>query len=604
MKSLITDIEFLSKTRQTYIDELSFAGRGLKLNTKDDVQEIVKSILNCKSMRVLRLEGNTISPEVAEELSKALMKHPELERFIVNDIFTGRLKDEIPLALKSLCGAIDKSGAHLVEINMSDNAFGPIGLHALVDFLESTSCFSLKEIRMHNNGLGPQGSQKFASALNKCLQNSGGQFKLKVFVCGRNRLEFEGAKSICDVLKKIGSLEEIQMPQNGIRPSAIEFLAEACMHNTELKIINFNDNTFLKSGAEWMSKALINLKKLEYLNLGDCLLKSKGALLIARAVTNLSNLKEIILSFNEINLYTGLEICSLLVKCNFKALQLIDLNGNKFGDDGKIEIVEILEPVKQFLASLSEDEGSDEEDQEEDDEVDSEEETSEVVVDDEYEDYDQVENEDYEEYEEENIKEKFSNFDIAKQQQQSLFNQLKTTATPSTPNLFSSLVKNNALLTNIKKFDDFILNPTINNLIQVEQQTIESVIRNPKFNGSFLIKFLSHLANIYDNSNSNNKIVLEYANNFCGLYLANDSAKQIFSDELLTEFGMLKSEEKQFRPIELTEKLQSILKNVFSQSYFPSLTKSTLKSFLNLRNDQQIQILNRKNYELLIKCVS
>ena len=45
MKSLVTDIEFLSKTRQTYPDELSFTGRGLKLNTREDVKEICQAIL-------------------------------------------------------------------------------------------------------------------------------------------------------------------------------------------------------------------------------------------------------------------------------------------------------------------------------------------------------------------------------------------------------------------------------------------------------------------------------------------------------------------------------------------------------------------------------
>jgi Ran GTPase-activating protein 1 len=107
---------------------------------------------------------------------------------------------------------------------MSDNAFGPIGLDALVSFFQSGCCFSLKEIRMHNNGLGPQGAQKFAHALDKCLENSGGTLALKVFICGRNRLEFEGAKAISNTLKNIGTLEEIQMPQNGIRPNGIEFL--------------------------------------------------------------------------------------------------------------------------------------------------------------------------------------------------------------------------------------------------------------------------------------------------------------------------------------------------------------------------------------------
>lgn len=36
MKSQITDIEHLSKTRQVYPNELSFAGKGLKLMTAED----------------------------------------------------------------------------------------------------------------------------------------------------------------------------------------------------------------------------------------------------------------------------------------------------------------------------------------------------------------------------------------------------------------------------------------------------------------------------------------------------------------------------------------------------------------------------------------
>ena len=254
LKSQVTDIEHLSKTRATYSNELSFAGKGLKLNTREDAREIVESILKCSNMQVLRLEGNTIAPEAAEELAKALAKHPELERFIGNDIFTSRLKDEIPLALRSMCGAIEACGARLVEVNMSDNAYGPIGLNALADFFQSSCCMTLKEIRMHNNGLGPDGAKKFAEALGKCYEKSGGRFQLRAFICGRNRLEFDGARTISAVLKQMGSLEEIQMPQNGIRPNAIEFLADACANNPNLRIVNFNDNTFRRIGGELMAK--------------------------------------------------------------------------------------------------------------------------------------------------------------------------------------------------------------------------------------------------------------------------------------------------------------------------------------------------------------
>jgi Ran GTPase-activating protein 1 len=183
-----------------------------------------------------------------------LKKHGELERFIGNDIFTSRLKEEIPLALRSICGAIDLSGAHLVEVNMSDNAYGPIGLDALVDFFQSSCCYSLREVRMHNNGLGPEGAKKLANALQQCYHKSEGKLALRVFVCGRNRLEYEGSRAISATLGLIGTLEEIQMPQNGIRPNGIEFIAEACFKNPHLRIINLNDNTFRKTGGEWISK--------------------------------------------------------------------------------------------------------------------------------------------------------------------------------------------------------------------------------------------------------------------------------------------------------------------------------------------------------------
>lgn len=258
MKSTVTDIDYLSKTRQEYEHTLSFAGRGLKLNKAEDTRELVSAINSTRPLKCLRLEGNTISPEAAEELAKALGTHPELERFIGNDIFTGRLKDEIPLALKSICGSINASGAHLVEINMADNAFGPIGLNALMSFFASAACYSLKEIRMHNNGLGPEGSKKFASSLEKGFENSGGKLALRVFVCGRNRLEFEGSRAISGVLKTMGTLEEIQMPQNGIRANGIQFLAEATEANPNLRILNFNDNTFLQTGAEQIAKVYIS----------------------------------------------------------------------------------------------------------------------------------------------------------------------------------------------------------------------------------------------------------------------------------------------------------------------------------------------------------
>ena len=95
----------------------------------------------------------------------------------------------------------------------------------------------------------------------------------------------------------------------------------------------------------------------------------------------------------------GIEIAKLVSK-KMNNLQLFDLNGNKFGEEGILEIQNILKNIGPALLTLSEDEGTDDEDEDQSDvgeEEDSgdEEENSEVIVDGE-EDYDELE--DYEEY--------------------------------------------------------------------------------------------------------------------------------------------------------------------------------------------------------------
>jgi len=60
---------------------------------------------------------------------------------------------------KHLCTGLMVAKANLVELDLSDNAFGPNGMIGLTDFLRSSSCYSLRELRLNNNGLGIQGGK-------------------------------------------------------------------------------------------------------------------------------------------------------------------------------------------------------------------------------------------------------------------------------------------------------------------------------------------------------------------------------------------------------------------------------------------------------------
>jgi len=122
--------ETLAKT-QVAGGQLSFKGKSLKLNTAEDAKDVIKEIEDFDGLEALRLEGNTVGVEAARVIAKALEKKSELKRCHWSDMFTGRLRSEIPPALTSLGEGLITAGAQLVELDLSDNAFGPTACEAL-----------------------------------------------------------------------------------------------------------------------------------------------------------------------------------------------------------------------------------------------------------------------------------------------------------------------------------------------------------------------------------------------------------------------------------------------------------------------------------------
>ncbi|XP_059672379.1 ran GTPase-activating protein 1 isoform X2 [Gavia stellata] len=361
--------------------QLSFKGQSLKLNTAEDAEEVIKQIEEFDALEALRLEGNTVGVEAAKVIAKALEKKSELKRCHWSDMFTGRLRSEIPPALISLGDALITAGAQLVELDLSDNAFGPDGVRGFETLLKSPACYTLQELKLNNCGMGIGGGKILAAALKECHRKSSAQGKplaLKIFVAGRNRLENDGATALAEAFGIIGTLEEVHMPQNGINHPGITALAQAFAINPLLKVINLNDNTFTEKGAVAMAETLKALRQIEVINFGDCLVRSKGAVAIADAVKEgLHKLKELNLSFCEIKRDAALTVAEAIE--DKAELEKLDLNGNCLGEEGCEQLQEILEGFNMaaVLGSLSDDEGEEEEDEEEEEEDETEEEEEE-----------------------------------------------------------------------------------------------------------------------------------------------------------------------------------------------------------------------------------
>uniref|UniRef100_A0AAX7UDC7 Ran GTPase-activating protein 1 n=1 Tax=Astatotilapia calliptera TaxID=8154 RepID=A0AAX7UDC7_ASTCA len=357
--------------------ELSYKGLGLKLDNAESAEQLARDIKQYQGLRALRLEGNTLGVEAAQAIAKALENKDMLQVCYWSDMFTGRLRSEIPPALRSMGSAILSAGARLTELDLSDNAFGPDGVKGIEQLLKSPSCHTMRELKLNNCGMGIGGGKILAEALIECHRQSsslGAPLRLRVFIAGRNRLENEGASALAKAFQLMGSLEEIHMPQNGINYSGVMALASAIRHNPELRVLNLNDNTFTKKGSLPMAQALRHLRNIQVINFGDCLVRSEGAVALAAVLREgLPILKELNLSFGEITEAAALVVAQAVAD---KAdMEKLDLNGNCLGEEGCEALREAMENMNKgdVLESLSDDEGDegDEDDSGNDDDDDN-----------------------------------------------------------------------------------------------------------------------------------------------------------------------------------------------------------------------------------------
>lgn len=328
---------------------ISFQGKALKLDTAADAAEIVKAIESSSGVHTIILEGNTFGIPAAEAIGKVLGKVSTLKRALFKDIFTSRGKNDVPPALKHLLDGVTESGAQLTELDLSDNAFGPIGMKSVKPFLLSPSCERLEVLRLNNTGLGLYGGEALAEGLVNLIN-------LKVLVVGRNRLtasstEEEVTSKIGDALVNVKALEVLEMPQNGIRVKGIRSLADVIQRcSKSLRVIDLNDNTVTPKGAKALSRALSTCSSLEVLNLGDCLLKTKGGISILKGIlaARPSSLRVLNLSGNEMG---GEEFVSLLLsippRIGASSSLSIDVSCNGFGS-----LCQRLEAAKSFEVIL------------------------------------------------------------------------------------------------------------------------------------------------------------------------------------------------------------------------------------------------------------
>jgi Ran GTPase-activating protein 1 len=235
----------------------------------------------------------------------------------------------------------------LVELDLSDNAFGGRCTDAIVPFLKNNTAFQV--FKLNNTGLGPAGGTAIASALlenGQRLKAEGKKSNFRTLVCGRSRNENGSADTWAAAFAAHGTLREVRMPQNGIRMEGIAALARGLASCPDLEILDLQDNTATRSGTRALVRVLDRWPRLRVLNLSDCLLGKAGGIALATALAAGSNpaLEELKLQYGEFD-KRAFEILAVAITQHLKFLTTLELNGNQADPED-----ECVEEIRKALA--------------------------------------------------------------------------------------------------------------------------------------------------------------------------------------------------------------------------------------------------------------
>ncbi|CAN6602208.1 ran GTPase-activating protein 1 [Trichomonascus vanleenenianus] len=353
----------------------SLNGKGLKLDTAEDIkphlEELVKS---ADSVTEINLAGNTYGVEASKELARVARTLKNLETADLSDIFTGRLREEIPTSLDAILTAfLDCKKLHTLDL--SDNAFGIATIDPLESFLAKHA--PLRHLILANNGFGPQAGSRIGKALEELAQikKEKETHSLETIVCGRNRLENGSMAAWAKMLAAHGTVKELRLYQNGIRQEGIEhLLLKGLSKSPVLEKLDLQDNTFTMKGAKALVEVLPTWTQLKELVVSDCLLTAEGGYALSQALVDikpLESLEVLKLQYNEIET-DGLEKLKHAIEKNIPNLKVLELNGNRFPEDH-----EHVDAITQIFVERGFGELDELDDMEEETDVESEEEAEE-----------------------------------------------------------------------------------------------------------------------------------------------------------------------------------------------------------------------------------
>ncbi|KAJ7272547.1 hypothetical protein B0H12DRAFT_1066819 [Mycena haematopus] len=278
----------------------SLSNRRLLLDSSEDVYSVIHSV-NFEKVATFSVNGNSIGAAAGAAFGEFLDLAAGIKIVNCSDMFSQR-KEQIPQTLAAILkGLMHKS--RLVELDLSDNAIGPIAVASLVPFLVENQ--SLRVLKLNNVGFGPTAGTIAAKALHlsALIRSMHSQsLTLRAIICGRSFLA-GSASAWSEVFATHANLVAVDIPQNKITEVGLTEIARALKGCRSLRYLNISDNLAREGeldstrmhpdidAATAFANALSSWKDLEYFNMSDCCLQASGTTQILDALSEGNNTK-------------------------------------------------------------------------------------------------------------------------------------------------------------------------------------------------------------------------------------------------------------------------------------------------------------------------
>ena len=316
-------------------------------NLQSSAITIFENLKRISTLRVLDVDDNNMSEEVADSLADVIKNNVHLEELHLSD---NKLRSSVTVILQAL-----KQISNLKKLNLNDNSMTCRVVGDLTGVIKSN--YHLEVLRIRGNNL-----QSSAITIFENLKRIS---TLRVLDLDDNNMSEEVADSLADVIKNNVHLEELHLSDNKLQ-SSITVILQALKQISNLKKLNLNDNSMtcrvvgdlagviksnyhlevlrirgnnLQSSANTIFESLKIVSTLTLLDLDNNNMSDKVADTLANVIKNNVHLEQLHLCNNNLQSSVVLILYELKRLTNFKQL---NLSGNNMTSEVVDDLADVI----------------------------------------------------------------------------------------------------------------------------------------------------------------------------------------------------------------------------------------------------------------------